>query len=60
MDRGSIEVVVNDGLEIMSSYSFPAQGPRGIRLIAESGEGKALIDSLSIARLGTIWEEPDR
>ena len=60
VDRGSIEVVINDGLEIMSSYSFPAEGPRGIRLIAESGEGKALIDSLSIARLGTIWEEPDR
>ncbi|AKV55044.1 beta-fructofuranosidase [Bifidobacterium actinocoloniiforme DSM 22766] len=60
VDRGSIEVYVNDGLEVMSSYSFPADGPREIRLVAESGEGKAVIPSLSIAKLGTIWETPDR
>ncbi|RBP98584.1 beta-(1-2)-fructofuranosidase [Bifidobacterium aemilianum] len=60
VDHGSIEVFVNDGLEVLSSYSFPAEGAREIRLIAESGEGQAIINSLSIAGLATIWEHPDR
>ncbi|RBP99076.1 glycoside hydrolase family 32 protein [Bifidobacterium xylocopae] len=60
VDRGSIEVYVNDGLEVMSSYSFPADGPRAIRLITESGEGKAMITSLSIATPDTIWEGTGR
>ncbi|BDR54356.1 beta-fructofuranosidase [Bombiscardovia apis] len=60
VDRGSVEVYVNDALEVISSYSFPAEGPRAIRLVAESGEGKAIVSSLSIAKLRTIWETPDR
>lgn len=60
VDRSSVEVYINDGLEAMSSYSFPAEGPREIRLIAESGEGSAYINRISIAQLTTIWEGNDR
>lgn len=37
VDRGSVEVYVNDGHQVLSSYSLPSSGPRAIRLIAESG-----------------------
>lgn len=60
IDRGSVEVFVNDGLEVMSSYSFPADGSREIRLIAESGVGSAQINQLTVSRLNTIWDKPDR
>ncbi|MDF7666196.1 sucrose-6-phosphate hydrolase [Bifidobacterium sp. ESL0745] len=37
VDRGSVEVYVNDGRHVLSSYSYPSDGPRAIRLSAESG-----------------------
>lgn len=60
LDQGSVEVYVNDGLEAMSSYSFPSDGPRAIRLFSESGEGQAHISSLTVSALDTIWETPDK
>ncbi|PWG59715.1 glycoside hydrolase family 32 protein [Bifidobacterium catulorum] len=38
VDRGSVEVYVNDGHQVLSSYSYAAEGPRAIRLAAESGD----------------------
>lgn len=58
VDRGSIEVFVNDGVESLTSFSFPGDGPRAIELCSESGTVK--VDSLRVHRLGTIWVEPDR
>lgn len=37
VDRGCVEVYVNGGREVLSSYSFPSAGPRAVRLTAESG-----------------------
>lgn len=37
VDRGSIEAYVNGGRQVLSSYSFPSEGPREVRLSAESG-----------------------
>ena len=37
VDRGCVEVYVNDGRQVMSSYSYASEGPRAIKLVAESG-----------------------
>ncbi|MBW3083729.1 glycoside hydrolase family 32 protein [Bifidobacterium phasiani] len=37
VDRGSVEVYVNDGHQVLSSYNFPTQGPRAVSLTCESG-----------------------
>ena len=37
VDRGCVEVYVNDGSQALSSYSFPTEGPRAVKLVAESG-----------------------
>ena len=37
VDRGSVEVYVNGGKQVMSSYSYAPKGPRAIGLVAESG-----------------------
>lgn len=37
VDRGCVEVYTNDGRQAMSSYSYAAEGPRAIKLVAESG-----------------------
>lgn len=37
VDRGCVEVYVNDGHQAMSSYSYPSEGKRAIRLVSESG-----------------------
>ncbi|NEG70013.1 glycoside hydrolase family 32 protein [Bifidobacterium choloepi] len=37
IDRGSVEVYVNGGRQVLSSYSYPSDGHRAIRLVAESG-----------------------
>jgi beta-fructofuranosidase len=58
VDRGSVEVFVNDGLETLTSFSFPGEGPRAVVLTSESGT--VAVDSLDVHRLGTIWAEPDR
>lgn len=54
IDRGSVEVFVNDGEEVLTSFSFPAEGPRSLRLAAEAGS--AHVKSLKIHRLRSIWE----
>lgn len=37
IDRGCVEVYINDGAHVMSSYSLPGEGERAVRLVAESG-----------------------
>ncbi|ORA37204.1 glycoside hydrolase family 32 protein [Mycobacterium aquaticum] len=54
IDRGSVEVFVNDGAETVSSLIFAADGPRSIELYTESGV--ATIRRLVVHRLGTIWD----
>ena len=54
IDRGSVEVFVNDGAQTVSSLIFPADGPRSIELYTESGD--ATIRRLVVHRLGSIWE----
>ena len=39
VDRGCVEVYVNDGRQVLSSYSYASEGPRAIKLVAESGTG---------------------
>lgn len=53
VDRGSVEVFVNDGVEALSSHSFPSAGPRAVELTSESGSIK--VDSLKVHRLRSIW-----
>jgi beta-fructofuranosidase len=54
IDRGSVEVFINDGAEAVSSLVFPADGPRSIELYTESGD--ATIRQLVVHQLGSIWE----
>ncbi len=58
IDRGSIEVFVNDGESVLSSFSFPGEGPRSIELVSESTP--VTVRDLKVHKLGTIWAEPDR
>lgn len=37
IDRGCVEVYVNDGSQVLSSYSYPSQGARAVKLCSESG-----------------------
>lgn len=55
VDRGSVEVFVGDGVESLTSFSFPGEGPRAVELSSESGSIK--VDSLRIHRLGSIWAD---
>jgi beta-fructofuranosidase len=55
VDRASVEVFINDGIESVTSLAFPADGPRSIELYTESGSAK--IDSLVVHRIGSIWED---
>lgn len=55
VDRGSVEVFVNDGAETVSSLIFAADGPRSIELYTECGD--ATIPRLVVHRLGSIWED---
>ena len=55
VDRGSIEVYINDGRQVLSSYSFASEGPRAIKLISESGTSH--IEALSIHQLKSIGLE---
>lgn len=41
VDRGSVEVFVGDGEQALSAYSLPTDGPRAVRLVAESGTLRA-------------------
>ena len=49
LDRGSVEVFVNDGEQVLSAYSLPAAGPRAVRLVAEGGSLR--VSCLSVRRL---------
>ncbi|MGO1859029.1 glycoside hydrolase family 32 protein [Ancrocorticia populi] len=55
VDRGSIEVFANDGATALTSFSFPADGPRSIELCSENGI--AAISGLRVHTLRTIWED---
>lgn len=52
VDRGSVEVYVNSGKQVMSSYSYASKGPRAIRLVAESGS--LTVTSLTLHHLKSI------
>lgn len=52
VDRGSVEVYVNGGKQVMSSYSYASKGPRAIRLVAESGS--LTVTSLTLHHLKSI------
>lgn len=52
VDRGSVEVYVNGGKQVMSSYSYAPKGPRAIRLDAESGS--LTVTSLTLHHLKSI------
>ncbi len=52
VDRGSVEVYVNGGKQVMSSYSYAPKGPRAIRLVAESGS--LTVTSLTLDHLKSI------
>lgn len=54
VDRGSIEIFVNDGVESVTSFAFFGEGERELVLTAESGA--AVLDSLTLWELDTIWE----
>ncbi|MFT8356469.1 MAG: sucrose-6-phosphate hydrolase [Bifidobacterium aquikefiri] len=58
VDRGSVEVFINEGTEAMSSYSFPSAGRRSVILMSESGE--ALISSVHIHHLKSIGLDTDQ
>ncbi|MCI1219339.1 MAG: GH32 C-terminal domain-containing protein [Bifidobacterium sp.] len=55
VDRSSIEVYVNDGHQVLSSYSYPSEGPRAIELTSESGT--AHIKAIKIHQLKGIGLE---
>lgn len=57
VDRGSVEVFVNGGLISVSSLAFPAEGARGLRLVAESGS--IAVTSLKLHTLRSIWQETE-
>ena len=55
VDRGSVEVYVNGGHQVLSSYSYAAEGPRAVKLVAESGSLK--VENLKIHHLKSIGLE---
>ena len=55
VDRGCVEVYVNDGRQALSSYSYASEGPRAIKLVAESGTLK--VKSLVLHHMKSIGLE---
>lgn len=53
VDRGSVEVFVNDGDAALSSFSFPGDGPRSVAISSEAGT--TAVDLLRVHRLTGIW-----
>ena len=53
VDRGSVEVIVNDGEHAVSSLVFPHEGKRSIALASNSGT--IAVNSLAIYPLKSIW-----
>lgn len=54
IDKGSVEVFINNGHASITSFVFPTAGQRSAILRAESGTG--VIDSVKVHQLGSIWE----
>lgn len=54
VDRGSVEVFVDDARAAITSFAFPGAGPRALRFLAESGT--AVVRSLSVTELRNIWD----
>ena len=42
VDRGSVEVYVNSGHQVLSSYSYASEGPRAIKFVAELHHMKSI------------------
>lgn len=55
VDRGSVEVFVDDGTTAVSSLSFPGPGPRAVTLATVAGS--AAVTALRIHELSPIWEQ---
>ena len=55
VDRGCVEVYVNDGRQAMSSYSYASEGQRAIKLVAESGT--LTVKNLKLHHLNSIGLE---
>ena len=55
VDRGSVEVYVNGGHQVLSSYSYASEGPRAIKLVAEFGNLK--VESLKLHHMKSIGLE---
>lgn len=53
VDRSSVEVFINDGVDTISSLAFVESGPRGLAIVAESGG--ATITDCRTWQLGSIW-----
>lgn len=52
VDRGCVEVYINGGKQVMSSYSFASEGPRAIELVSESGS--CVFSSVRVHELASI------
>ena len=52
VDRGCVEVYINDGRQVMSSYSYPSAGPRAVMLATESGG--MVVRDLTVHTLASI------
>ena len=55
VDCGCVEVYVNDGRQVLSSYSYASEGPRAIKLESESGT--LAVKSLKLHHLKSIGLE---
>ncbi|MDN5606194.1 MAG: GH32 C-terminal domain-containing protein, partial [Kocuria sp.] len=53
VDRGSVEVFVNEGEESISSFVFPGAGERRVALTVESGD--AAVKELTIRPMSGHW-----
>lgn len=55
VDNGSVEVFANDGDSVLSSFTFPSEGARALRLTTEAGSTH--INNLRVHKIRTIWEQ---
>lgn len=53
IDKGSVEVFINNGQASVTSFVFPVEGARSVILRAESGA--ATVDAVTVHQLGSIW-----
>lgn len=55
IDRGSIEVFINNGRQAISAYNYPSAGPRSLKLVSESGHMQ--LEGLQMHQIGGIGLE---